>query len=297
MIRIGIVGSDNSHALAFARLANVDRVLGDHCRVVAISGSDPAQTADVAAKGEIAMVVERPEEMLGQIDLAVIVDRHGNLHAEHALPFMERGMPVFVDKPFAIRLEDCQRMLDAAERSGSTIDSWSSLRFAPSAAALGREAAGIGAIRAGHFTGPCDFESPYGGPFFYATHVIELALLLIGEDATSVTARRNGKSVAVIVTWASGAIATFSLLEDAAYHFHVSLFGAEGMAAREITGGSEAYAEALKRIVRLVEGEPARTGAQLLQPIVMVHAIEQSLRDGGATVTLDSPPFIALSEL
>ncbi len=296
MIRIGIVGSDNSHALAFARLANVDRVLGDQCRVVAISGSDPAQTADVAAKGEIATVVERPEAMLDQIDLAVIVDRHGDLHAEHALPFIERGMPVFVDKPFAIWLEDCQRMLDAAGQSGSTIDSWSSLRFAPSAAALARDAAGMGAIRAGHFTGPCDFESPYGGPFFYATHVIELALMLIGEDATSVTAKRNGKSVAVIVTWASGAIASFSLLGDAAYHFHVSLFGTDGMAAREITGGSEAYAEALKRIVRLVDGEPARTGAQLLQPIVMVHAIEQSLRDGGATITLDSPPFIALSE-
>jgi len=290
MIRIGIVGSDNSHALAFARLANVDRVLGDRCRVVAISGCDRTQTADVAEKGEIATIVERPEEMLGQIDLALVVDRHGDLHAGHALPFIERGIPVFVDKPFAIKLDDCQRMLDTAERSGSTIDSWSSLRFAPSTEALAREAAGIGAIKAGHFTGPCDFESPYGGPFFYATHVIELALRLIGEDVTTVTAKRHGGSVGVLVTWKSGAIASLALLKDAAYHFHVSLFGAEGMAAREITGGSEAYEEALKRIVRLVDGEKALSGAQILQPIAMVHAIEESLRDGGATIALTPPP-------
>jgi predicted dehydrogenase len=291
VIRIGIVGSDNSHALAFAKLANIDRVLGDRARVVAISGGDPETTAAVAGDGEIASVVDRPEEMIDRIDLAVIVDRHGDLHAEHAMPFIERGLPVFVDKPFAIALDDCERMLYAAVNSGSTIDSWSSLRFAPSTDVLVAEAAGIGAIRAGHFTGPCDFDSQYGGPFFYATHVIELALRLIGEDVTSVTAKRNGRSVGVLVTWGSGAIASLSLLGDAAYHFYVSLFGTEGMVAREVTGGSEAYAEALKRIVRLANGEPALTGQQLLQPIVMVHAIQRSLESGGVEIAMPDPPF------
>jgi predicted dehydrogenase len=293
MIRIGIVGSDNSHALAFARLANVERVLGDTCRVVAISGSDPEQTASVARDGEIPEIVERPEEMVDQVDLAIVVDRHGDLHAAHALPFIEKGLPVFVDKPFAIKLDDCARMLAAAERSGAVIDSYSALRFAPSARELADEAARIGPIRAAHIAGPCDFSSPYGGPFFYATHVIELALMLIGQDATSVSARRHANTVVVLLTWKSGAVASLSLLTDAAYHFHVSLFGASGMASREMTGGSGAYAESLKRIVRLAEGERSLNADQLLQPIVIVHAIERSLREGGIAVDLSSPPFTA----
>jgi predicted dehydrogenase len=292
MIRIGIVGSDNSHALAFASLANVERVLGDQARVVAICGSDPEQTAAVARDGKIAATAERPEAMVDQIDLAVVVDRHGDLHAEHALPFLERGLPVFVDKPFAISLDDGNRMLEAAQRSGAAIDSWSALRFAPSTQSLVDDLERIGPIRAGHFTGPCDFDSPYGGPFFYATHVIELALMAMGEDATSVTARRSGNSVGVLVTWESGAIGSLTLLGDAAYHFHVSLFGAQGMAAREITGGSEAYTAALKRIVRLASGEGSLNGQQMLQPMVMLHAIQQSLREGGVEVGLVSPPFM-----
>ena len=38
-MRIGIVGSDNSHALAYAKIANVEKSFGDH-RVIMISGDE-----------------------------------------------------------------------------------------------------------------------------------------------------------------------------------------------------------------------------------------------------------------
>jgi hypothetical protein len=36
MLRIGIVGSDNSHALAYGSLLNVEQAAGDAARAVAI---------------------------------------------------------------------------------------------------------------------------------------------------------------------------------------------------------------------------------------------------------------------
>ncbi|HEV2528618.1 MAG TPA: Gfo/Idh/MocA family oxidoreductase [Thermomicrobiales bacterium] len=285
MIRIGIVGSDNSHALAFARLVNCDRALGERCRVVGLWGAEPGRTEQVAREGAIPEVVARPEDMVGQVDLAMVVDRHGDLHAGHALPFLTAGVPTFVDKPFAIDPADCDRMLVAAQASGAPLASFSALQYAPATDALAADLGRLGTVRAANLTGPCDFASEYGGPYFYATHLVEIALRLLGEDLQSVSAHRVGGVVSVRATWGGARLVTFAYLTGAAYHFHVSLFGEGGMAAREVLGGDEAYAAALGRAVDMAEtGVRPLTDDQLVLPIAFVRAIERSLRRDGVEV-------------
>ncbi|MBA2452353.1 MAG: Gfo/Idh/MocA family oxidoreductase, partial [Chloroflexia bacterium] len=50
------------------------------------------------------------------------------LHAEHALPFLKRGLPVFIDKPLAISLEDCGQLIATANANGAFLTSFSSMR-------------------------------------------------------------------------------------------------------------------------------------------------------------------------
>jgi predicted dehydrogenase len=280
MLRIGIVGSDNSHALAYSKLANVEKIAGDECQVVGIWGQEPERTREVAGEGKIESIVETPGALLDLVDAVMVVDRHGGLHAEHALPFIEAGLPVYVDKPFAISVEDCSRMLEAAGKSGAPVSSFSSLRIAPATVALADEAASIGEVRTAHFAGPCDFESEYGGPFFYATHVAEIALRLLGEGVQTLRAARRGKNVSVQLVWDDDRLVSFTYRGDAAYHFHATLFGTEGMASREVsTAGG--YDETLKAFLRMVEsGESPLSGEQMLRPIRLVHAIENSLKNG-----------------
>jgi predicted dehydrogenase len=285
MLRIGIVGSDNSHALAYSKLANVDKIAGDSCRVVGIWGHEPGRTEEVARDGKIGTIVSHPEELLGLVDAAIVDDRHGDLHREHALPFLEAGLPVYVDKPFAVSLADCRDMLAVAERSGALLSSFSPLRVAPATVALADQLKASGDIKVAHFAGPCDFESQYAGPFFYATHVIEIALRLLDGEIERLRAVRVGKNVAVQLATSGGALATFSYLGDAAYHFHASLFGTEGMVAEEIVGGTGSYAEVLKAFLRMVEtGQRPLSDRQLLHPIAAVHAIQASLSGGGREV-------------
>ncbi|MGI8483888.1 MAG: Gfo/Idh/MocA family protein, partial [Thermomicrobiales bacterium] len=192
--KIGIVGSDNSHAIAYSKLVNGDLLMGGTARVVGIWGQDPARTQEVATAGQIETIVDTPDGLLGNVDVVFVVDRHGDLHASHALPYLEAGIPVYVDKPFAISLTDCRQMLDAAKGSGAFITSMSSLRITPETSALAEQAAEIGDIRAAQFAGPCDFGSEYGGPFFYATHVLEIALRLLGDEIESIRADRIGQT-------------------------------------------------------------------------------------------------------
>lgn len=290
MTRIGIVGSDNSHAVAYSKLANVMQIAGTS-RVVAISGLDPGRTREVAEIGQIPKVVDTPSDMANEVDAVLVVHRHGDLHAEHAIPFLEQGIPVYVDKPFAVSLEDCQRMLTAAKSGNALLTSYSALRWAPTTDHLGKQLPELGDIRVGQFAGPCDFTSDYAGPFFYATHVADVAFHLMGDEIRSVQATSSGRSVAANVTFANDAIATFSYLGDTAYHFHASLFGTKQMRASEIIGGDESYAAGLLTFLNAVDTKAAPlTDRQLLMPIAFVHAMQESLARKGDIVQVQ--PFI-----
>lgn len=287
MLRIGIVGSDNSHALHYSTMLNVERVGGDEFKAVAIWGQEAERTREVAEKASIETIVDRVEDMLDLVDAVFVEDRHGGLHAEHALPFLERGLPVFVDKPLAITLEDCGRIIAAANASGSFLTSFSSLRTAETTDAIAGAAADIGEIRVGQFAGPCDFESVYGGSYFYATHVVEIAIRLIGEDVRAVSAVRSGKMAAATVTWESGALGTFSYLGDAKYHFTATLFGTEGMTGGEVLVNHDAYRTAIGIVLDGInKGQRPYTDEQMVRPVAIVHAMEQSLATAGATVEI-----------
>jgi predicted dehydrogenase len=282
MIRIGLVGAISTHAAIFARLLNVEQVLGERARIAAIwSVADPERTREVATAGMIPVIAASLHQLVDQVDAAIIVDRHGDLHAEHALPFLLDRKPVYVDKPFAIDLADCRRMLNAARRSQAAITSFSVIGFARDTEALKRET--LGAVRLAQLAGPCDIGSQYGGAFFYATHLIELARALLGDRIAALRAMRAGDTLVVEAVWERDVVATIGYFKDAAYTFRASLFGTSGSVTREIVMGDESYAAALDAIVGMFEtGREPFDARHMLQPIVLVHAIRRSLdRDGG----------------
>ncbi len=286
MIRIGLVGSASSHAQIFSRLINVDRVFGVRACVSAIwSATDPERTAEVARDGNIPEIAESLHHLADRVDAAIVADRHGDMHAEHALPFLLEGKPVFVDKPLAIDLVDCRRMLNAARQSGAAITSFSSLSVAQDTDAM--KAALPGVVRLGQLAGPCDFGSPHGGPFFYATHLIELALSLLGDGVAGLQASRAGDTVVVNAIWDDDAIGSLGFFKDAAYAFHASLFGTGGMTSRAIEVNDDAYAAVLRIAIEMFEtGRNPLTSRHLLLPIVMVNAIMESLDNDGGWVDI-----------
>lgn len=285
-MRIGIVGSDNSHALAYSKIANVEQLFGDH-RVTMICGDDEAKTRDVASEGRISEIVSGPMEMIGHIDAAIVVNRHGDLHAPNAIPLLEAGIPVYVDKPLAVSLEDCTNIIAAANTGKTWVTSFSSLKYAAETIELDELCSSLGAIRTAQFAGPCDFDSEYAGPFFYATHVADIMTRLMGHGIETVAAKRSGKNVAVTVAFENQALAAITYMNDTSYHFTATLFGTEGYAHREIVAGMSAYAAAFSEFVEAVEaGKPPIEESLLDVPIRFVHAIKASLDQGGVEVAL-----------
>jgi len=88
-------------------------------RFLAVSDLDPARARPLTDKvddqfssGDNLEVISRPEVN------AVIVSTSEEEHASPVLQALERGKPVLVEKPIALKLDDADRMIAAAQRAG-----------------------------------------------------------------------------------------------------------------------------------------------------------------------------------
>jgi predicted dehydrogenase len=87
-------------------------------RLTAVVDKIPERAEEVAASSSTRALTDY-HDLLGQVD-AVVVAVPTDVHAEIAVPFLERGTPVLVEKPMSRSLEDADRML-AAARAGKAV--------------------------------------------------------------------------------------------------------------------------------------------------------------------------------
>ncbi len=76
MLRVGMVGAENSHTVAIARVLNVDKKIPG-VRATHVWGETRTYARDASERGEIPTIVRRAEEMIGEVDAVVVDHRHG----------------------------------------------------------------------------------------------------------------------------------------------------------------------------------------------------------------------------
>ncbi len=109
--------------------------------------TDQAEEApSVAHAALIPHIVNRPEEVLGHVNAVLIATDSGDDHIRRARPFVDAGVPVFVDKPLATTLEDLRTFIQW-EKAGKRILSSSGMRYAPELTDLMENLASLGELR------------------------------------------------------------------------------------------------------------------------------------------------------
>jgi len=68
--------------------------------------ADRAEAEHIARAAKIPTVYDRPEEMIGNVDAVIVATDDGNEHVDRCRPFVEAGIPMFVDKPLVNTEED-----------------------------------------------------------------------------------------------------------------------------------------------------------------------------------------------
>ncbi len=90
---------------------------------------DPADAELVAAVAQIDTIASRAEDVIGEVDAVLVATDKGFEHVERARPFIEAGIPVFVDKPLCDNRADLETFARWIAE-GRPIASSSAMRYA-----------------------------------------------------------------------------------------------------------------------------------------------------------------------
>lgn len=124
-LRLGIVGcgavTETLHLPALKRSPG--------WTLAALVDADRARAARFAAPAGAA-VFSSHLEFSGNIDAALVAVPNA-LHAQVTIDLLDSGIPVLVEKPMALSVADCDRMIAAAARSGATLAVGLGRRFFP----------------------------------------------------------------------------------------------------------------------------------------------------------------------
>ena len=184
-LTIGIIGAENSHTIGLGRLFNIDKKFpGAEIKYVWGETDEFAKAA--MEKGNIPEQVKDPKEMIGKIDALIVDHRHPKYHLEAAWPFVEAGIPAFIDKPFCYRASEGRDFLQMAKEKGTPVTSYSSIAHSSATFDIMEQIKSMDEISQVVRTGPVDLGSIYGGFFFYGTHTVQPLLYMFGENVEEV---------------------------------------------------------------------------------------------------------------
>lgn len=283
MVRVGIVGAENSHCVNIAKLCNVDKKVD--AQVVCVWGEKPEFAQKAAQDGQIPEIVQDWRAMLGKVDGVMMDHRHPRYHAEVATFYVGHGVPCFVDKPFTFTLAEGKKLCKLARRKKVPITSFSVIPLQQSFAQFKTAAAGLGKIVSLTTIGPVDLDSEYGGVFFYGIHQVDAIIDLLGVNVESVQVQRHGNGGVATLFYKDGPVVTMHCVNNKNWTFHWTAVGDTDVLAWKHAGdGAEAggpYFTGAKTFVEMfrTKREPF-SHERMLAPVAVLEALAKSLPKG-----------------
>ena len=288
MIRIGVVNIDVSHPKAFS--AYMEKA--QRARYVAIyndgfRGDDEVEAfmKNVGLEKRCANV----DELAEMVDIGFIQGCNWDKHLRYVEPFIQRGKPVFIDKPIVGNMHDIHK-LEQYTKQGAVILGSSSVRYAYEI----QEFLKIPVEERGeivHIQGTNGVDE-----FNYGIHIVEAIGGLLGKGAIDCTfiARADvaGKACETfLATFENGITATYSLFQGTWQPFTLTILTTKSTYTLKIDT-TKIYGALLDKIFDYME-----TGINtladmdtLLDSVKIMLAGKISRENGGKTIRLDQIP-------
>lgn len=211
---------------------------------------DPAKYASIADSLELALT-SRLEDVLRdpQVDAVVVATPH-SLHVQQVVAVARAGKAVFCEKPLALTQKGAQQCISACAEAGVVLAVGHNRRFLPAISYLhdAKRRGLLGPLlhleaNSSNESARNSFsawrtdvaESPAGGMTGTGIHLLDLTVSLLGKPQ-SVFARVSGTgrkvppedTCNVLLTFAHGVSATFSMVQTTPRFWRMHLFGSEG---------------------------------------------------------------------
>ncbi|KIL40336.1 oxidoreductase [Gordoniibacillus kamchatkensis] len=145
---------------------------------------DPEEAPKICEASLIPNAVTRPEDVIGHVDAVIIATDKGHEHVERARPFVEAGLPVFIDKPMVDNEADLV-VFSEWVKQGKAILSSSCMRYGKEFIPYQLSVNNLGQLRYAGITMAKSWER-------YGIHAMESVYPIVGPGFVSV--RNTGTS-------------------------------------------------------------------------------------------------------
>jgi len=292
-LRLGIIGTDTSHVIAFTRILN-DNSLPDHvdgARVVAAykGGSKDVKDSytrvdkfadELKTKWKIEFTPDIAS-LCRKVDAVLIESVDARTHLEQAKVVIAAGKPMFIDKPLASTLEDARMIAKLAKDAGVPWFSSSSLRYGEIATTM-KYPDTLGVMTWG--PGPIE-EHHQLELAWYAIHPIEMLFALMGTGVEEVSRTSTDGADEVVGRWRGGRIGSVRALRP--YGGYGALVFRSKEVSQSNPKAAAGYRPLLVEIVKFFETkQPPVSNEETLEIFAFIDAAQRSKAAGGAPIKL-----------
>lgn len=242
---------------------------------------DPADADKVSRATFIPNIVKQATDVIGKVDAVIIPTDKPEEHQERARPFIEAGIPVFIDKPLTNQEAHLQQFVKW-QREGKAILSTSGLRYAVEFQNLRNNIASLGELRLLTHTMCKSWER-------YGIHALEAVypFLTPGEWLSASHAGTETANI-VNVRHASGVEVVLPVISDLYGGFGV--LSAYGTKSHAVVQFKDTFTSFKNQLVAVIDW--LRTGKmpvpfeQTVELMKIVIAAQKSRSENGRVVKL-----------
>lgn len=291
-IRLGLIGLDTSHVIAFTKLIN-DPKKNFGCKVVAgfPGGSPDVQSSWSRVEKYTKQlreqhgleIVDSIEELCQKVDAVLLESVDGRPHLKQVIPVIKAKLPVFIDKPMAGNLPDVLEIFRLARQNNVPCFSSSSLRYSPGIAAM-RNNKDIGDIVGCEAFSPCSLEEHHPDLYWYGVHGVEILFTIMGPGCQSVSRTQTKDTDLVVGIWGDGRIGTFRGKRSGKRSYGAYVYGTKGIGP---SGGYGGYEPLVNEIVKFFKtGKAPVPPEETIEIFAFMSAADESKKLNGAHVAI-----------
>jgi hypothetical protein len=300
-IKIGMIGLDTSHVVAFTKLlndeANPHHVPGGRVTVAYPGGSPDFELSYSRVEGftrELSRdfgvkIVDTIEQVAEESDAVMLESVDGRVHLEQFRKLVAYGKPVFIDKPLAVTSADAREIARLAQEHNVPIMSSSSLRYLASLTELlDRSGEDVKPITGADTYGPLSFQPTQPGYFWYGIHSVEMLFAILGPGCKEVRAFAGEGQDVIVGTWADGRIGTVRGNQSSNWLYGATIHRENRSdACTSENAAKPGYASLLEQVMVLfTTGKSPLDIAETLEVIRFLEAANESREAGGKPVAL-----------
>ncbi|NMC37126.1 MAG: Gfo/Idh/MocA family oxidoreductase [Bacteroidales bacterium] len=305
MIRLGVIGMSpgNAHPYSWSAIINgcfdrgeivgagypaVSAYLEANRDTLGLPGAEVTHiwtqerqlSESIAKSSGINFICTTIKQMAGSVDAVLLSRDDPENHVAMAMPFIESGIPVFIDKPLATNRKDLA-WFSKKHQDGALIMSGSSMRYSFECRSVKQELASLGKIELVTAAGKKDWIK-------YGVHMIEAIAALL-DDPKPVSVQNTGKKdkASVHIEYDNGVTAIINIFMNISSTFQISVYGQNGWRLAEIKNSYSMFRENIMEFLRSVQEGRSRLSFEKTENIVLtLIAGKESLEKGGTTILL-----------